>query len=169
MTFPAQSVRFIDKSASLQSFCGQIMSRVNKRKESTEITVDTEFVRRTTYFPELALIQVGTKTHAAVIDVTALTREDLQPLWTIFLCPKILKIFHSARQDYEALYHAFGILPSPLFDTQIAAAMMGYGASVGYEALVKSVLGGSLDKKCQTSPCLKGPFLRSKSFMRLTM
>ena len=84
------------------------------------ITVDTEFIREKTYYPVLCLIQLGCSDEAACVDPLA-PDMDLSPLFDLFLNPKVLKVFHAARQDLEIFYHLMGKMPTPLFDTQIAA------------------------------------------------
>ncbi|GAB6034405.1 ribonuclease D [Galenea microaerophila] len=111
------------------------------------IAVDTEFLRTNTYYPELCLIQIQSCTDQTyLIDPLALSEASLQPLWQLFSNPNVTKVFHSARQDLEVLYLASSQLPTPIFDTQIAALFLGYGDSVGFAKLVESLLGKSLAK-----------------------
>lgn len=113
-------------------------------KGLTWVGLDTEFMRVRTYYPRLCLVQLAVGPHVYCIDPLAV--EDLSRLKDIFADSSILKVVHSARQDIEVLYHYLGIIPQPLFDTQVAAALAGYGAQVGYAALVKSVVGPDLGK-----------------------
>ncbi|MCL2473384.1 MAG: ribonuclease D [Alphaproteobacteria bacterium] len=130
---------FINETEKLTDFC-------ESQKNNEFITVDTEFVREKTYYPKLCLIQVcGQNGEAAVIDPLA-KELDLEPLINIMQNEKILKVFHSARQDIEIFYNIMGKVPSPIFDTQIAAMVCGYGETVSYEALVHSVKKVSIDK-----------------------
>ena len=92
----------------------------NKLKESEYVTVDTEFIREKTYWPDLCLIQVADSKNAAVIDVLS-PNINIEPLLNIMHDPKILKVFHAARQDLEIFFKLTNRLPQPLFDTQIAA------------------------------------------------
>lgn len=149
-------IEFISRPTELQKICQYFVKNTKKEHENF-ITMDTEFIRYNTYFPQLALIQIGTVEKAAVIDYTAFNHYELQPLFEIMSAPDIVKVFHSARQDCEALYHKLGIFPFPLFDTQIAAAMLGFGESIGYEPLVHSLLSIHMDKTCQQSPWLERP------------
>lgn len=105
------------------------------------IGVDTEFARTRTYFPRLCLIQVANGPEVCCID--PLAKLDFEPLLEIFQRNQTLKVMHAAGQDLEVLHHTFGIVPQPLFDTQIAAALSGYGDQVGYAALV--------DRTCQVT------------------
>ena len=113
------------------------------------ITVDTEFLRERTYYPKLCLIQLaipGDQENSAVL-IDPLERNlDLSPLYKIFLDPDIVKVFHAARQDLEIFFHDQNIIPSPLFDTQLAAMVCGFGEQVGYETLVRSICKVNLDK-----------------------
>ena len=113
------------------------------------ITVDTEFLRERTYYPKLCLIQLaipGDQENSAVL-IDPLERNlDLSPLYKIFLDPDIVKVFHAARQDLEIFFQDQNIIPSPLFDTQLAAMVCGFGEQVGYETLVRSICKVNLDK-----------------------
>ena len=109
------------------------------------LAVDLEFIREKTYYPLLCLIQVASKDEAAIIDPLA-PDMDLSPFFELMQNDKIVKVFHSCRQDVEILYQLSGKVPQPLFDTQIAAMVCGFGESIGYERLVKAVLNIELDK-----------------------
>lgn len=107
------------------------------------VVVDTEFVRERTYFAQLCLVQIGDADTVALIDALAV---DLAPLWTFLRDPARLKVLHSASQDMELFVQHAGDCPRPLFDTQIAAAMLGLGDQISYAALVEDRLGVTLDK-----------------------
>jgi ribonuclease D len=109
------------------------------------VAVDTEFMRDRTYWPQLCLVQLGSSSGAAAIDALA-EGLDLAPLYRLMADERILKVFHAPRQDLEIFHHLSGRLPRPLFDTQLAAMVLGYGDEVGYEALVRQVAGAHLDK-----------------------
>jgi ribonuclease D len=109
------------------------------------VTVDTEFMRERTYWPELCVVQVAGEQEVAVIDAEAADL-DLAPLGRLLADPAVLKVFHAARQDIEIFVLRFGDVPRPLFDTQIAAMVAGFGEQVGYDALVAALAGGSIDK-----------------------
>lgn len=117
----------------------------NKLKESEYVTVDTEFIREKTYWPDLCLIQVADSKNAAVVDVLS-PNINIEPLLNIMHDPKILKVFHAARQDLEIFFKLTNRLPQPLFDTQIAAMVCGFGDSVGYDTLVNKITGKVIDK-----------------------
>ena len=113
------------------------------------ITVDTEFLRERTYYPKLCLIQMaipGDQENSAVLIDPLEGNLDLSPLYKIFLDSNIVKVFHAARQDLEIFFHDKNIIPSPLFDTQLAAMVCGFGEQVGYETLVRSICKVNLDK-----------------------
>ncbi|MEO1398029.1 MAG: ribonuclease D [Pseudomonadota bacterium] len=109
------------------------------------ITVDTEFLRETTFWPILCLIQVARPGDEAIIDPMA-EGMDLAPFFELMGDESVLKVFHAARQDVEIIHNLGGLLPVPLFDTQVAAMVCGYGDSVAYNALVQRITGASIDK-----------------------
>jgi ribonuclease D len=112
--------------------------------EQSWVAVDTEFMREKTYHPQLCLIQLATLEHIGCVDPLALG--DLSPLIALLNDPSILKVFHAASQDMEVLYHVTGKVPVPIFDTQIAASLLGHGEQIGYANLVQNVLSRDLDK-----------------------
>jgi ribonuclease D len=109
------------------------------------VTVDTEFLRETTYWPKLCLLQVATSDEAVLIDPLA-PGLDLSPFFTLLANPKVIKVFHAARQDIEIFVKLTGKVPESIFDTQIAASVAGFGDSVSYDNLVRAVVGVDLDK-----------------------
>jgi ribonuclease D len=125
-------------STALTQFCA--------RQTGAEfITVDTEFMRERTYWPVLCLVQVAGPTEVAAIDALA-PGIDLAPLLALMNDTTILKVFHAARQDLEIFFHLSGAVPQPLFDTQVAAMVCGFGDSASYETLVRKLAGAQLDK-----------------------
>ncbi|MEN8130224.1 MAG: ribonuclease D [Pseudomonadota bacterium] len=116
----------------------------NELTQCNWIALDTEFIREKTYFPRPCLIQVATPRSIACIDPLELN--SLSPLIEIFNQTTITKVFHSAYQDLELLYQLTGTLPKPVFDTQVAARMLGYTDQIGYGNLVQQLLGVTLDK-----------------------
>ncbi|MBN9002020.1 MAG: ribonuclease D, partial [Rhizobiales bacterium] len=90
------------------------------------VTVDTEFLRETTYYPQLCVLQIASPEESAVIDALA-EGLDLAPFFALMADEKVLKVFHAARQDIEIIWHLAGIVPAPVFDTQVAAMVLGYG------------------------------------------
>ena len=111
----------------------------------TFVTVDTEFMRERTYWPDLCVVQLGGAHETAVIDALA-SGLDLTPMQELFADEAVTKVFHAARQDIEIFVLRFGDVPRPMFDTQVAAMVAGFGDQVGYEALVSGLTGGTIDK-----------------------
>ena len=127
----------ITTTEALREFCARLA-------DQPFITVDTEFMRETTYWPKLCLIQAASPTDAAIIDPLA-EGIDLEPFLELLRDPKILKVFHAARQDVE-IFVKLGAMPRPMFDTQVAAMAAGFGDQVSYEALVRQMLRQEVDK-----------------------
>lgn len=109
------------------------------------VTVDTEFMRETTYWPKLCLIQMAGADEVALIDSLA-ERLDLAPFFELMANPTVTKVFHAARQDIEIIWHRARIMPAPLVDTQVAAMVLGFGDQIAYDQLVQRVTGGKIDK-----------------------
>jgi ribonuclease D len=128
----------ISDTASLASFCDRMSAEAF-------ITVDTEFMRDKTYWPILCLVQVAGGSEAAAIDPLA-DGIDLKPLLDLMANERVLKVFHAARQDIEIVYNMSGAVPLPLFDTQVAAMVCGFGDSVSYETLAGKLAGARIDK-----------------------
>jgi len=120
------------------------------------ITVDTEFIRERTYFPQLCLMQVATSTVAAAIDPLA-EGMDLSALYAAFADERLLKVFHAAKQDIEIFVHDSGRVPVPMYDTQIAAMACGFGESASYETLVGELVGAKLDKASRFTDWARRP------------
>lgn len=128
----------IADTASLAALCQRLQS-------APYITVDTEFVREKTYWPVLCLVQVAGPDEAWAIDPLA-PDMDLSPLYELMADTRILKVFHAARQDVEIFQHLAGAIPTPLFDTQVAAMVCGFGDSVSYETLASQLAHAKIDK-----------------------
>jgi len=109
------------------------------------VTVDTEFLRETTYYPLLCVAQMATTDEAVVIDALA-PDIDLSPFLALMADEKVMKVFHAARQDIEIVWHSAKLIPHPIFDTQVAAMVLGYGDSISYDQLVQRITGDTLDK-----------------------
>jgi ribonuclease D len=109
------------------------------------ITVDTEFLRETTYYPLLCVAQMASPDEAVVVDALA-PRIDLSPFYALMADERVMKVFHAARQDIEIVWHAAKLIPHPIFDTQVAAMVLGYGDSISYDQLVQRITGDALDK-----------------------
>jgi ribonuclease D len=129
-----------------------LISRTNELKEACEklgrapfIAVDTEFMREQTFWPKLCLVQIAADGMQVLIDSQA-PDLDLTPLFDLMVNEKVVKVFHSARQDIEIVHHLAGVIPHPIFDTQVAAMVCGFGEAVSYSMLVKRLLNRNLDK-----------------------
>jgi ribonuclease D len=109
------------------------------------VTVDTEFLRETTYYPLLCVAQIASTDEAVVIDTLA-DGLDLKPFYGLMADERVLKVFHAARQDIEIVWHQANLVPHPIFDTQVAAMVLGYGDSISYDQLVQRITGDTLDK-----------------------
>jgi ribonuclease D len=109
------------------------------------VTIDTEFLRETTYYPKLCVVQMASAEEAVVIDTLA-QGIDLTPVFALMANEAVLKVFHAARQDIEIFWHRAGLVPHPIFDTQVAAMVLGYGDSISYDQLVHRITGDTLDK-----------------------
>ncbi|MDJ0832989.1 MAG: ribonuclease D [Gammaproteobacteria bacterium] len=129
---------YIESNLALAEFCASIA-------DCQLCAIDTEFVREKTYYPLLALIQIATETEQACID--PLEIDDFSPLLQIFRNRDMVKILHSPSQDLELFYHNFAELPEPVFDTQLAAAVLGYANQIGYADLVNRICKVQLEKK----------------------
>jgi ribonuclease D len=128
----------ITATDALEAFC-------QRMRGETFVTVDTEFMRERTYWPELCLVQIAGENEVAVIDAEA-DGIDLSALGTLFADEAVTKVFHAARQDIEIFVLRYGDVPRPMFDTQVAAMVAGFGDQVGYDALVANLTGGTIDK-----------------------
>ena len=109
------------------------------------VTVDTEFLRETTYYPLLCVAQMASPDEAVVVDALA-PGIDLGPFFSLMADEKVMKVFHAARQDIEIVWHLAKLIPHPIFDTQVAAMVLGYGDSISYDQLVQRITGDALDK-----------------------
>ena len=125
-------------------------------RKSDFVTVDTEFIRETTFWPELCLIQMATPDTTALVDPLA-PGIELAPFFELMGDERILKVFHAARQDIEIVFHRGGLIPHPVFDTQVAAMVCGFGESVSYEQLVQKVSGGRIDKSSRFTDWRRRP------------
>lgn len=131
-------MELITTTAQLAAACERLASH-------PVITVDTEFLRETTYYPLLCVVQMASPDDAVVVDTLA-DGIDLSPFFTLMNNEAVLKVFHAARQDIEIMVHRSGVVPHPIFDTQVAAMVLGYGDSIAYDQLVERVTGHRPDK-----------------------
>ena len=125
------------------------------------VAIDTEFMRERTYWPELCVVQLGGLEDVAVIDAQA-PGLDLAPLGELLANENVVKVFHAARQDVEIFLQLFGAVPKPLFDTQVAAMVAGFGDQIGYDSLVGSLTGGQIDKAHRFSDWSARPLSRAQ-------
>jgi ribonuclease D len=145
---------FITTTAELAALCERL---------STEefVTVDTEFMRERTYYPELCLVQLAGAQDVAVVDAQA-KGIDLSPLGVLLARPDVVKVFHACRQDVEIFLLLFDAVPANLFDTQVAAMVAGFGDQVGYDALVASLTGEHIDKAHRFSDWSARPLTKAQ-------
>ncbi len=153
--FPSYSkgMRVITTSQALAEFCTECAAH-------PYVTVDTEFLRERTYYAKLCLVQVAMPgegdANAALIDTLA-QGIDLAPLYTLFQDQNVVKVFHAARQDLEIFAVEGGVIPTPFFDTQVAAMVCGFGEQVGYDTLVRKVTGAHIDKSSRFTDWSRRP------------
>jgi ribonuclease D len=140
----------ITTTAALHDVCSRLA-------EQPFVTVDTEFMRETTYYPKLCLIQIAAPDGTGVLVDPLSAGIDLQPFIDLMADERTVKVFHSARQDLEIIWLMGGILPQPFFDTQVAAMVCGYGDSVSYEQLVNDVAKAKIDKSSRFTDWSRRP------------
>ena len=136
-------------------------------QEKPYITVDTEFLRTSTYRSQLCLIQIGFEGEGCLIDPLSQSL-DLAPLFDVLKNPKITKIFHDARQDMEIFYHLADFCPAPIFDSQIVACALGMGDSVSYEMLARTLLHENIDKSARVTDWSKRPLTERQKVYALS-
>ena len=139
---------------SLAAFC-------EKQKNAAFVTVDTEFVREKTYYPILCLVQVAGPDDAVVIDAMA-SDIDLSPLDELFKNTNVVKVLHASRQDNEIFFNLFGSVPKPIFDTQIAAMVCGFGDQVAYGTLIAKLVGVQLEKTSRFADWSRRPLTQKQ-------
>ncbi|MGH6805781.1 MAG: ribonuclease D [Ensifer adhaerens] len=139
----------IETTADLEAACQQLA-------RSSYITIDTEFLRETTFWPELCLIQMANPDMAVIVDPMA-KDIDLAPFFALMANPDVVKVFHAARQDIEIIFHLGNLIPHPIFDTQVAAMVCGFGDSVSYDQLVNRIKGEQIDKSSRFTDWSRRP------------
>ena len=144
---------YIDSNEMLARLCAELAT-------ANYCVLDTEFIREGTYYPELALIQIASGERLACIDPLAIS--ELAPLAELLVKDSLLKVFHSSSQDLEILYQKFGQVPTPVFDTQLAAAVLGYNQQISYADLVQQVTGVELEKKHTRANWMRRPLSREE-------
>lgn len=146
----------ISDSAALRSFCDRL-------RGAEFITLDTEFIREKTYFPQLCLLQLAgpNEADAATVDVM-IPGLDLSPVFALMEDQATVKVLHAGKQDIEIIVRLTGCVPAPLFDTQVAAMVCGYGEQVGYESIVRQLLRQSIDKTQQFTDWARRPLTEAQ-------
>jgi ribonuclease D len=129
---------FVSDSIELAELCARLA-------KEPYVAIDTEFMRDKTYYSKLCLVQLAGATDVAAVDPLA-DGIDLTPLYDLLANPDVLKVFHAARQDIEIFVHRMGTVPSPVFDTQIAGMVCGFGDAISYDRMVRALTGVKLDK-----------------------
>ena len=142
-------MQIVDNTADLAALCGRLAGH-------DYVTVDTEFMRDSSYWPKLCLLQIAGPEEAAIVDPLA-GGIDLEPLYALMSAPSVLKVFHAARQDIEIFFHQGGAIPAPVFDSQVAAMVCGFGDAVSYEKLVAKLLREKVDKSSRFTDWARRP------------
>ena len=142
-------MRLIQTTNDLSQFCERLA-------QHDFVTVDTEFIREQTFWPKLCLIQLAGPADEAIVDPLA-PGIDLAPFYALMANDKVVKVFHAARQDLEIVWTQAHLMPQPIFDTQVAAMVCGFGESVSYVNLVKQVTGRDLDKSSRFTDWARRP------------
>lgn len=142
-------MRIVETNEALSAFVAEL-------GQAPYLALDTEFLRDQTYWPKLCLIQVASTQVAAIIDPLA-DGIDLKPFYELLKNPKIVKVFHAARQDIEIFQQQGGVIPHPLFDTQVAAMVAGYGDAASYETLARRIAGVEIDKSSRFTDWSRRP------------
>jgi ribonuclease D len=144
----------ITTTEDLSAFC-------ERAKGFPYVTVDTEFLRERTYYAKLCLIQLAIpgddRNDAVLVDPIAGADMSLEPLYDLFRDENVVKVFHAARQDLEIFFVEGGVIPKPLFDTQVAAMVCDFGEQVGYETLVRKIAKASVDKSSRFTDWSRRP------------
>ncbi len=147
-------MHLISDTAALSAACDRLATH-------PFVTVDTEFLRETTYYPKLCLIQLASPDEAVLIDPLS-PDLDLAPFFGLMVNENVVKVFHAARQDLEIVWLLGRVLPTPLFDTQVAAMVCGYGDSVGYEQLANDLAKARIDKSSRFTDWSRRPLTEAQ-------
>ncbi len=147
MTATRDKSRFVGYSNVMEPITDtdSLRAAVKILSTSKYVTVDTEFQRESTFWSILCLIQIASPDDCFLVDALA-GDIDLQPFYDLMADESVVKVFHASRQDIEIVHHQAGIIPAPLFDSQVAAMVLGYGDSISYDALVRKTVGAEIDK-----------------------
>ncbi|WP_293807539.1 ribonuclease D [uncultured Bosea sp.] len=147
-------MHLISDTAALSAACDRLATH-------PFVTVDTEFLRETTYYPKLCLIQLASPDEAVLVDPLS-PDLDLAPFFGLMVNENVVKVFHAARQDLEIVWLLGRVLPNPLFDTQVAAMVCGYGDSVGYEQLANDLAKARIDKSSRFTDWSRRPLTEAQ-------
>ncbi|WP_454656337.1 ribonuclease D [Bosea beijingensis] len=147
-------MHLISDTAALSAACDRLATH-------PFVTVDTEFLRETTYYPKLCLIQIASPDEAVLVDPLS-PDLDLTPFFGLMVNENVVKVFHAARQDLEIVWLLGRVLPTPLFDTQVAAMVCGYGDSVGYEQLANDLAKARIDKSSRFTDWSRRPLTEAQ-------
>lgn len=153
-----QTMRTLTTTDDLARFCAEAAKH-------PYVTVDTEFLRERTYYSKLCLVQMaypGKGDETAVLVDPLVEGLDLGPMYDLFADPGVVKVFHAARQDLEIFFTDRGIIPAPLFDTQVAAMVCGFGEQAGYETLVRKIVKGNIDKSSRFTDWSRRPLTEAQ-------
>jgi len=142
-------MEIITTTESLESLCADLA-------KDSYVTVDTEFMREQTFWPELCLIQMAGEGREAIIDPLA-ENLDLKPFFGLLANKRVMKVFHAARQDLEIIWLKARLIPEPIFDTQVAAMVCGFGDQVSYESLARRLAKVQIDKSSRFTDWSRRP------------
>lgn len=152
-------MKTLTTTEALEAFC-------TRARAFDYVTVDTEFLRERTYYSKLCLIQLAVAgdgaDDAVLVDPLADDEMSLEPLYDLFRDTSVVKVFHAARQDLEIFFVDAGVIPAPMFDTQVAAMVCGFGEQVGYETLVRKISKQSLDKTSRFTDWSRRPLTEAQ-------
>ena len=144
---------------------GELAEVCARMAQHPYVTVDTEFLRETTYYPLLCVAQMASPDEAVVIDALA-PGIDLAPFFDLMTNEDVVKVFHAARQDIEIVWNMAKKIPHPIFDSQVAAMVLGYGDSISYDQLVQRITGDQLDKSHRFTDWTRRPLSRRAGLLR---
>lgn len=157
-------MKIINQEKELDKFC-------KEAENHTFVTIDTEFMRERTYYSKLCLIQIALpndgSNDAVLVDPLSPTM-NLKPLYRLFKNTSVVKVFHAARQDLEIFWHDAKIFPTPLFDTQVAAMVCGFGEQVGYETLVRQIIKKDVDKSSRFTDWSRRPLTEEQKIYAIS-
>ena len=144
------------KSMSIITTTADLAAACKRFAKFEVVTIDTEFMRETTYWPRLCVVQLASPEEGVMVDAMA-PDLDLDPFFKLMKNEKVMKVFHAARQDIEIVYHKGGLIPHPVFDTQVAAMVCGFGDSISYDQLVHRLTGAKIDKSSRFTDWSRRP------------